>query len=183
MCVVQGEGAASSGTLTEEEQAGRQPACEGMLVQRREGMAYPNLLWVWHSVCFLEATCPVHVIGPHLDRCTHGQRVFGDISPASALGVLREILATEGIANANEYRTHDLRRGHAQDLVESGGRVGMQRCLLSVRQCVHTAGATLSVILAAGEWKSPAFMAYINHEQLETDAVIAAHVDESDGDE
>ena len=40
----------------------------------------------------------------------------------------------------------------------------------------------LWVILAAGEWKSPAFLAYIDQHRLETDMVISAHVDESDGE-
>ena len=42
------------------------------------------------------------------------------------------------------------------------------------------AGATLAVILAAGEWNSPAFLSYIDEAKLETDVVVAAHVDESD---
>jgi hypothetical protein len=44
------------------------------------------------------------------------------------------------------------------------------------------AGATLAVILAAGEWRSPAFLSYIDEAKLETDVVVEAHVDESDDD-
>ncbi len=61
---------------------------------------------------------------------------------------------------AGEYRTHDLRRGHAQDLVE--------------------ANAPLYQILAAGEWRSPAFLAYIDLHKLETQLVVQSHMDESD---
>ena len=39
------------------------------------------------------------------------------------------------------------------------------------------------MILAAGEGKSPAFLAYIGQHRLETDVVIAAQQDESDEDE
>ena len=46
--------------------------------------------------------------------------MFPAITPASALGVLRGILTNLDVANADSYRTHDFRRGHAQDLVESG---------------------------------------------------------------
>ena len=46
--------------------------------------------------------------------------MFAAITPASALAVLRDILNKIGVANAESYRTHDFRRGHAQDLVESG---------------------------------------------------------------
>ena len=45
------------------------------------------------------------------------------------------------------------------------------------------AGTSLAVILAAGEWTSPAFLAYIDQRRLETDVVVAAHQDESDDEE
>ena len=87
-----------------------------------------------------------------------------------------------GVDQAADYRTHDLRRGHAQDLVESG----MIKSHLHARGCwssSHVAGASLAVILSAGEWKSPAFLAYIDQAKLETDVVVAAHVDDSDDDD
>ena len=89
--------------------------------------------------------------------------MFGCVTAANALSTLRFILAQMGVEQASDYRTHDLRRGHAQDLVESG--------------------APLATILAAGEWRSPAFLAYIDQNRLETDVVVAAHQDESDDGE
>ena len=41
-------------------------------------------------------------------------------------------------------------------------------------------GAPLATILKAGEWRSPAFLSYVDMEQLERDAVIQAHLDDSD---
>ena len=38
-------------------------------------------------------------------------------------------------------------------------------------------------ILEAGEWRSPAFMAYLDLETLDRELVIQAHADESDSDE
>ena len=35
-------------------------------------------------------------------------------------------------------------------------------------------------ILAAGDWKSPAFMDYLDKHRLESDLVMQAHMDESD---
>lgn len=67
-----------------------------------------------------QETCPVHVIGPFLDGVAHGSKVFGCVTAANALSTLRFILVQMGVEQASEYRTHDLRRGHAQDLVESG---------------------------------------------------------------
>ena len=47
-------------------------------------------------------------------------------------------------------------------------------------------GATLGEILRAGDWKSPAFLLYLDAEQLEMDRVAEAHdiygsSDEEDG--
>ena len=108
-------------------------------------------------------TCPVHAFGPMLERCVPGQKLFEGITPAGALGVLRSILFHLGVQGHDMYRTHDLRRGHALDLQQSG--------------------APLYAILSAGEWKSPAFLEYLNIEELEREAVVQAHVDESDEDE
>ena len=125
------------------------------------------------------ATCPLHILDPLVASCAFGQRVF-DVSPASALGVLREVLSEMGIDQAENYRTHDLRRGHAQDLVDSGMYCNFFCMLGCFGRGAMFAGATLAVILAAGEWKSPAFLSYIDQAKLETDVVVAAHVDESD---
>ncbi len=64
-----------------------------------------------------------------------------------------------GIANPREYWLHDFRRGHTQDMVAGGAR--------------------LNEILKAGQWKTPAFMTYIDLHKLETSAVVEAHADES----
>ena len=76
---------------------------------------------------------------------------------------LRDRLHKLGIPEARNYRSHDFRRGHADDL-----RLG---------------GATLREILKAGEWKSPAFLDYLDIDTMEHDLVLTAHIDESSGDE
>jgi len=68
-----------------------------------------------------------------------------------------------GVPLAAVYRTQDFRRGHARDMQE-GGR-------------------GLFEILSVGEWRSPAFMAYLDIEELEHGAVLEAHLDESSSDE
>ena len=50
-------------------------------------------------------------------------------------------------------------RGYAKDLQENG--------------------AGLLEILRAGEWKSPAFLSYLDINELERDAVVEAHICES----
>ena len=44
-------------------------------------------------------------------------------------------------------------------------------------------GANLHEILSAGQWSSPAFLKYLDIDKLETDAVVEAHLEESDADE
>lgn len=67
------------------------------------------------------------------------------------------------VPNAGRYRTHDIRRGHTQDLVDNG--------------------ASLAQILSAGQWKSPAFLQYVDLDELEKGAVIEAHMEESSSDD
>ena len=49
-----------------------------------------------------------------------GERAFPGVSPGRALGVLRQALKELGVEDAWRYRTHDFRRGHADDLCRSG---------------------------------------------------------------
>ena len=62
----------------------------------------------------------MHVVGPALDELPDGAKLFEGIKAADALGVLRMLLQSVGVADSREYRTHDLRRGHAKDLQLSG---------------------------------------------------------------
>ena len=60
---------------------------------------------------------------------------------------IRSVLGKLAVPQAASYGTHDFRRGHAQDIVQDGG--------------------TLAQVLAAGQWKSAAFMSYIKEAELE----------------
>ena len=75
------------------------------------------------------------------------------------MNCLRGMLAALHIPDSHLYRTHDLRRGHARDL--------------------QARGATLAEILAAGDWRSPSFLKYLDEQQLEEDAVVEAHLCDS----
>jgi len=129
-----------------------------------------------------KGTCPVHRLGPWLDKFHGGEALFPGITAARALCVLRQWLAELDFPRASEYRTHDFRRGHAKDLQLAGRRI--LDCVLgswdsSVGRVV---GAPLWRILSAGEWKSPAFVLYLDLHQLEMDMVIEAHADESEAE-
>ena len=106
--------------------------------------------------------CPLHSVQPLMEAAGDDFAPFASITPAKALQVLRNILVDLEVHRAAEYRLHDLRRGHALDLQQSG--------------------APLYEILAAGEWRSPAFLEYLDKNQLETDMVVQAHCAESDDD-
>lgn len=101
----------------------------------------------------------MHTVWPYFADMAVGHRPFAHISPGGALGTLRRCLVELGVQGARKYRTHDLRRGHADDLREKG--------------------ANLYEILSAGEWSSPAYLKYLDLHELEAGAVLQAHVDES----
>ena len=80
------------------------------------------------------------------------------------------MLRALGIQNANSYRTHDLRRGHAKDLQLSNAplsvilRAGEWRCT----------GPTISCALRSARPRSCAFLAYSDEHDLERDATVEA---------
>ena len=108
-------------------------------------------------------TCPVHVLWPFFENLPEGSQPFAHLNMTAVLSNLRRRLARAGVDNAASFRTHDFRRGHARDLLNGGG--------------------TLFEILEAGEWRSPAFLKYLNICELERDVVLQAHLDDSSEDE
>ena len=111
------------------------------------------------------ATCPVHVLWPFFAALPDGAEPFAGINAGRALKTLRQALRSFPATRKESglYRCHDLRRGHAKDLASSG--------------------APLVEILQAGQWRSPAFLSYLDLKSLERDAVLAACVDDSSGGE
>ena len=67
------------------------------------------------------------------------------------------------MVDASKYRTHDFRRGHAEDL--------------------RLSGAPLAEILKAGDWRSSAFLDYLDRARMETELIIEAHLPASSDDE
>ena len=79
--------------------------------------------------------CPVHCLGRWIKGRTAGEKLFSGITASKALSALRDMLSSLEVVGAGEYRTHDLRRGHAQDLAESGN-IDMEG-VLSLCVCCH----------------------------------------------
>ena len=115
----------------------------------------------WCKRC--QATCPVHVLGPFLASFPVNASPFAQFRPPQVLAIIRETLQGLGVPDAQWYRTHDFRRGHAQDLA--------------------TRGARLAEILRAGDWKSASFLQYLDRDELEGGAVEEAHGVESSSDD
>ena len=115
----------------------------------------------WCNFC--STTCPVHTLWGFFNGLDRGAQPFAEFKGGRALKLLRCILRRLSVPDAGIYRTHDIRRGHTQDLLDNG--------------------ASLAEILSAGQWKSPAFLAYLDLETLEKGAVIEAHRDESSSDD
>ena len=91
--------------------------------------------------------CVVHMLWDNfLAHLPDGAQPWTHISPGVARSRLHQILRVLRVPNASSYGTHDFRRGHAEDMRQSG--------------------CSLAEILAAGQWKSSAFLTYINEVRL-----------------
>ena len=102
----------------------------------------------------------MHVLGPVSEKSPVEHKLFEGISAARATRALRVFLKIAQVPDFDTYRLHDLRRGHALD--------------------VQASGRPLAEVLAAGEWRSPAFLKYSNVHQLQEGQVFEAHLEESE---
>ena len=165
---------------------------------RRQGSLLSRRCWCNES----SATCPVHALGPWLARHRRGAPLFPLVTPAAALSELRRALRVLDVPDAAQYCTHDFRRGHAEAPPHAPVVVSGAWPPCGTPQDMRASGHPLVEILKAGEWRrralwrahrtgrrlprrarSPAFLAYLDVQSLERDAVVSAHVAESSGDE
>jgi len=65
-------------------------------------------------------TCPYCMLAPVCKAAPAGEALFARVTAQSALHALREMLAMLQVKDAEQYGTHDFRRGHALDLQLSG---------------------------------------------------------------
>ena len=95
-----------------------------------------------------------------------------------AVEALRFLLEAVGTDRAKFYRPHDLRRGHAEDLRLSGDVAARVLVEPSIMHVEGMKGAPLWKILAAGEWRSPAFLEYLDVHRMEVEMVLNGCLDE-----
>jgi len=92
--------------------------------------------------------CAVHGLWERFwENLADGTQPWADISPGYARMRLRKVLQRLSVPDAQKYGTHAFRRGHAEDL--------------------RKRGCALSEILRAGQWKSSAFMTYLDEAALD----------------
>ena len=137
--------------------------CIGLRLRTRKNKRHGSVLWRQCWCSQQASTCSVKVFGRWAATKPVGTALFCGLNAGMATKLLRCILAALKVEGAERYRLQDFRRGHADDLANSG--------------------ASLLEILKAGEWRSPAFLKYLNIESLERHSVVQAHVDESSEDE
>jgi len=104
----------------------------------------------------------------HQQKWTQGHEAYfcasiGIPPPSPCAFGRRRFLSLFGVQDAPAFDTKATRRGHTQDLVDSG--------------------APLAEILLAGQWRSRAFHCYVDDAKLESSAVMSAHMDDSSDDD
>ena len=105
--------------------------------------------------------CPVHVLWHgFLHSLPIGTKPWSGHTSASANEALRDSLLTLAVPQADLYRCHDLRRGHARDLFDSG--------------------TPLEDILRHGEWRGKSVRKYLDECDLEQQVVLEAALESED---
>ena len=107
-------------------------------------------------------TCPVHTVLELCGEMADGWAIFRGLTASAATKTLRRHLQSVGFTKVEEVTLHAFRRGHAQDMADSG--------------------SPLAEILGAGGWTSVAFAEYLQAHEIETKAVLETQLEESDSD-
>lgn len=84
-----------------------------------------------------------------------GEQPWAFLGATAARRRLRELLQRLNVPNAQKYGTQDFRRGHAEDMRKHG--------------------CTLAEILRAGQWKSAAFMTYLDEACMDKAKHVMRH--------
>jgi len=131
----------------------REGDCVCLRLRRRKNMRQGSGTLKRKCTCrdaatdFNRDTCVVHSLWDRFfDKMPEGSQPWRKTTANMARDRLRAVLAKLEVAEPGTYATQDFRRGHAEDLRKSG--------------------APLSEILKAGQWRSAAFMSYLDTDEL-----------------
>jgi hypothetical protein len=129
-------------------------------LHRRKNSNKPALI---HRSCVCRnegvSLCAVCSLQAWMERNPSDNNIF-NISTHTFLKYFRRDLAEAGIANPERYGSHAFRRGMARDIILAGG--------------------TLGTLLAAGQWSSGAYKAYLQSQAVDEHAVAKLLIDHSD---
>ena len=148
-------------------------------------------LGAWHQVGG-EAPgpeCHPHIDFPALPRTLWlkylakyepGQRPWQAVNGHAARYKIRRVLSTLNVPSARQYGTHDFRRGHAQAFacMPRGSAPYVFACV----QDMLSDGCNLAQIQRAGQWRSGAFMQYLDKIGLERAVALEVTI-QSDNEE
>ena len=105
--------------------------------------------------------CPVHCLSTaHLDA---GAQIFSGWTPSQAVKKLRRYLTLLSVPGAESATLKSFRASRATNLALQG--------------------KTVHAVLAAGEWKSAAVLAYANEDAFDRGAILTKTLEESDSEE
>ena len=124
---------------------------------RQQGSTIKRTCTCHHSPEF----CPPHVVIKWMQVCKRVPtgRLF-HFNYTSFTRELRHFLGILQVEDADKVSSHGFRRGSAEEIFSRGGR--------------------LADILVAGDWRSPAFMEYLDRESVEEAAVLQSILDRDD---
>ena len=105
--------------------------------------------------------CVVHRTQGHLCGRAQGTKLFTS-TPAQMLASLRSILASLHVEHPEEYTLKTFRAGHATVLASEGKSIG--------------------TILQAGEWRSAAFLSYVDLDVVDASQFLEDVLDTSDAE-
>lgn len=112
--------------------------------------------------------CPVHVLwDKFLDKMPEGSHPWSGVSAGLAMIRLRRVLEQLQLQEAASYRTQDLRRGHAEVSASCLKAQSLIFCASCDPQEMRKSGCSLAEVLRAGQWRSAAFMKYLDEADLE----------------
>jgi hypothetical protein len=129
-----------------------------LYLSSRKNKLRPSIVKRSCTCAGIAALCPVHELWfGFLEHLEIGHKPWASISPNFARAKLRATLCNIAVPNSELYGTHDFRRGHADDLRESG--------------------IPITRIVAMGGWSSEASLpAYLNMAELEMDTIFEAAI-------
>jgi hypothetical protein len=105
--------------------------------------------------------CPPHRLMPFLEKFKVGERLWA-WTPAEFARIMKRMLSLLLTPGADNFSLKAFRAGKATELAK--------------------AGSALGTILAAGEWKSTAFMRYVDEDAVDASTVLGMVINASDSD-